>query len=97
MNFASKLTLENKIFARAAALQTAVHSCQGKLVSWSQDAYLQALLTLYNAYFHRENFLTFCTDENPLAAYRLFQKTRVPVSSRTMVLGTHPTFTELLF
>ena len=97
VNLSSKLTLENKIFTRAAVLQKAVHSCQGKLISPSADAYLQTLLTLYNMYFYRENFLTYCADENPLAAYHLFRKTRAPISSRTPVLSVRPTFTELLF
>lgn len=96
MSFSSKLTLENKIFARAAALQTAVHGRQGQLVSPSKDAYLQALLSLYNAYFFRENFFTFCADENPLAAYRLFQKTRVPVTSRPTVLSASQSLIEIL-
>ncbi len=95
MNLSSKLALENNIFARAAVLQTAVHSCQGKLVSWSKDACLQALLKVYNAYFYRENFSQYAALENPLDAFEQFKQICAGSVSHTPVLAF--TFTEFLF
>ena len=97
MSLSSKLTLENKIFARANQLQAAVHGYGGKLISSSDDTYLQALLGLYNAYFYAENFTRFCAHENPLEAYALFKQSGGVFSSHTTVLNASRSWIELLF
>ncbi len=83
MNCAQKISLENCIFARAGQLQMAVHARAGRLVSGSGDAYLQALLRVYNAFFYQENRQNFCAQENGLAGIKNFpyRFSRVPILS----------------
>lgn len=66
MSLSSKIDLENKIFARAAQLNTAVHAKYGGLVSPAEDLELQTLLYVYNANFRAENFATYCTAQDAL-------------------------------
>lgn len=50
-----KILLENAIFARANIIGIEVHAYAGRLFTRSVDAYLQALLQVYNAFFYEEN------------------------------------------
>lgn len=80
MSLSSKIDLENKIFARAAQLKTAVHAKCGGLVSSSKDLELQTLLYVYNANFRAENFNNFCSGQEALEARQHFlaQRTQSP-------------------
>ena len=55
MSLSLKIDLENKIFYRAAALQTSVDARRGSLRSVCEDACLQELLRVYNRFFSSEN------------------------------------------
>lgn len=53
--YAQKLALENKIFACADKLRYVIFSKNGRLFCPKSDAYLQALLCVYNRFFGAEN------------------------------------------
>lgn len=50
-----KLALENKIFAYADRRGYALFARQGMLFCPQADGYLQALITVYNRFFKRQN------------------------------------------
>lgn len=81
MSYPQKITLENTIFARAELLRVAVCGKAGRLISSSTDAYLQALLYVYNAFFYEENWNDYCTQENDLEGFYNFRQmsVRTPV------------------
>ena len=97
MDYSCKLKLENSIFARAYRLAVPVHSCLGRLSSPSSDAYLGALLYVYNAFFQADNFYQFCSAENPLEGYELFKKSRAGSKGRCMSFLSAEYPFELLF
>ncbi len=68
----SKLELENRIFARAFALNATVDACNGALVSASEDFELQTLIHVYNAHFLEENQNEFCPLDETLQSWRLY-------------------------
>ena len=55
----TRLKLENLIFWRAAHLHVTVLGKNGHLLTTSQDAFLQALLQIYNGFFSSQNQRTF--------------------------------------
>lgn len=55
MSSSRKIDLENRIFARAGLLGAAVDGARGELASESCDAYLQVMMSVYNAFFAEEN------------------------------------------
>lgn len=83
MSCSQKISLENAIFARADQLQMAVHARAGRLVSHAKDAYLQALLRAYNAFFYQENRQNYEAQENGLEGLKEFpfRFSRVPILS----------------
>ena len=88
MPLSSKIDLENKIFARAALLKTAVHAKYGGLISAAEDVELQTLLYVYNANFRAENFNNFCTPQDALTPRQYF------LSQRTHSPGLTPVYKE---
>ena len=83
MYFQQKIKLENNIFARAEKLHVQVYARAGKFISSSEDKYLMALLSVYNAFFSKENWENFCTQEDALEGLRGFKKqiTHAPLLS----------------
>ncbi len=53
--YAKKLKLENDIYFRAACLGVTVAGVRGRLRTLSTDAYLNALIRVYNRFFGIEN------------------------------------------
>ena len=75
MNLSAKIDLENRIFARAARLSAPVDGVRGRLSSPADDAYLQALLNVYNRFFLDENRVLFL-EEEPSLTWRYFKQER---------------------
>lgn len=63
MCLAQRIKLENAIYASASKLRTVIHARGGRLVCTEKNAYLQALLEVYNAFFGEDNWKNFCTHE----------------------------------
>ncbi len=55
-----KLQLENRIYARSHKLQIPVYARGGRLVCITQDACMNALVNIYNAFFYEDNWENFC-------------------------------------
>ena len=73
MNFPQKITLENSIFARAEKLHVQVHARAGRLLACCEDRCLKTLLCVYNAFFCRENWESFCAWESELEGLSGFE------------------------
>ena len=77
MSGSLRIDLENKIFARACAVNAPIEAREGGLFSASSDAQLNALLGVYNAYFRAENWQTFGCPQEELEAWKNYVLTRV--------------------
>lgn len=79
MSSSRKIDLENRIFARAGLLGAAVDGARGELASESCDAYLQVMMSVYNAFFAEENcaFLGPGPEEENELFWREFERERV--------------------
>ena len=96
MSLSAKIELENKIFARAARLQTEVYSKYGRLSSPSEDLELQTLLYVYNAHFCAKNFRQFCSSREALQAYQTYHSQGHDQAGLTPVLGKEELAFELI-
>lgn len=77
MSDSVRIDLENKIFARARALDTQIEALGGGWFSVSSDAKLNALLGVYNANFRVENLRMFCSFQEELESWKEYVLTRV--------------------
>ena len=72
----SKIELENAIFARARKLGAKNCALEGSLNCSSSDLELQTLLYVYNANFHAQNYVNFCTPQEALESCQAYLKQR---------------------
>ena len=89
--------MENKIFARAAQLNTAVHAKYGGLISPSEDLELQTLLYVYNVNFRAENFRNFTAAQDALEQRQEYLTQRPYLPGLTCIYNAKELNFELVF
>jgi len=79
--YAKKLKLESDIYFRAACLGAAIIGAGGHLRTLSKDAYLRALIRVYNRFFGTENQASLPIEDGGYSSFKN-QQTYLPVLAR---------------